>query len=466
MQNNKVFILLPDGVGLRNFAYSGFYEAGKQEGLNFVFWNNTPFDLKGLGLPEIKIGNSKTHPVTEIYKKAKVQVELNLNIKKSNDPIYNSYRFPFPYTSLKNTIKISAIRFLAATHSSNSGLLKIRNRLKKEERKTLYYHQSVETLQKEKPAMVFCTNQRHVVTIAPLLAAQDLGIPTAAFIYSWDNLPKATLVVETDCYFVWSDFMKKELLYYYPYIKEEQIIITGTPQFEMHFKADKRLSREAFFSQNGLDINKKYLCFSGDDSTTSPDDPAYLEDVAKAVQELNKRDLNLGILFRRCPVDFSDRYDAVLEKYADIIVPVNPLWKPLASEWNAILPTKEDDDLFSNIAEHCEMVLNLGSSTVFDFAAHNKPCGYFRYNQKEQLDPKWSIFKCYKFIHFRSMPSSDAVFWLDSAEEMPQKIASMLTEKSNIVLDNAKKWFEKINQHPPQEASSRILKAINKIIKK
>jgi hypothetical protein len=37
-----------------------------------------------------------------------------------------------------------------------------------------------------------------------LLAAQQLGIPTATFIFSWDNLPKATMVVETD-YYVWSD---------------------------------------------------------------------------------------------------------------------------------------------------------------------------------------------------------------------------------------------------------------------
>jgi hypothetical protein len=34
-----------------------------------------------------------------------------------------------------------------------------------------------------------------------LLAAQQLGIPTATFIFSWDNLPKATMVVETDYYY-------------------------------------------------------------------------------------------------------------------------------------------------------------------------------------------------------------------------------------------------------------------------
>jgi hypothetical protein len=57
------------------------------------------------------------------------------------------------------------------------------------------------------------------LAVAPLLAAQDLGIPTATFIFSWDNLPKATMVVEANYYFVWSHHMKRELLLYYPNIE-------------------------------------------------------------------------------------------------------------------------------------------------------------------------------------------------------------------------------------------------------
>ena len=71
------------------------------------------------------------------------------------------------------------------------------------------------------------------------------------------------------------------------------------------------LSRTAFFSKYDLDPVKKYICFTGDDITTSPDDPLYLEDAAQAILELNKGDFHLGLIFRRCPVDFSNRYDSV-----------------------------------------------------------------------------------------------------------------------------------------------------------
>jgi hypothetical protein len=463
MSNPKIFILLPDGIGLRNFAYSSFYEIGKTEGFDVVFWNNTPFPLSDLGFQEIKIEDAKPNPLTDIYKNIKIQAELNLNIKKTKDKVYNTYRFPFSYSTVKTAIKSIVIQVLTGFYDTEKGLQKIRKKMNHYERKTIFYKQSLETLQKENPSLVFCTNQRPVLAIAPLLAAQDLGIPTGTFIFSWDNLPKATMVVETDYYFVWSTHMKEELLFYYPNIKEETIFITGTPQFEMHFDKNKILSRELFCNQNKLDVNKKYICFSGDDSVTSPDDPQYLEDLVNAVSVLNERGWNLGIIFRRCPVDFSNRYDSVLANYNELIVEIRPLWKPLSNAWNAILPTKEDGELLSNMAEHCELVVNIGSTTIFDFLTHKKPCGYFRYNQKTQNNKNWDIFECYRFVHFRSMPNEAAVIWFNDTEDITIKIENAL-RNPQTTLNHARDWFKVINQHPPQDASKRIWDSIKTII--
>ena len=465
MQNNKIVILLPDGIGLRNFAYSDFQAIGVQENFDVVYWNNTPFDLTQLGFKEIKIKNSKSHPLTETYKNARKQIELNLNIRRTKDAVYNTYRFPFSYATTVKAIKSSVTQFLSITHSSTFGLKRVRHKIKQEERKTLYYHQCLETLQKEMPAMVFCTNQRPMTAIAPLLAAQELGIPSATFIFSWDNLPKATMVVETDYYFVWSDLMKKELLFYYPYIKEEQIFVTGTPQFESHFDTNKLLSKKVFFKQNDLDLDKKYICYSGDDVTTCPDDPKYLEDVAKAIRELNKKEHSLGIVFRRCPVDFSNRYDEVLENYKEVITPIAPLWKKIGNGWNTVLPTQNDIDVQMNTIAHTELVVNLGSSMVFDYIAHNKPCAFVNYDVVSKKLSDWSVKKIYNYVHFRSMPDNNAVLWIDNPEAIAGIIENAITTNS-LVLENAQEWFEIINQHPPQEASKRIWEAIKIIISK
>lgn len=463
MLNKKIFILLPDGVGLRNFAFSNFFKFGLQQNFQITYWNNTPFDLTTLGFNEVKIKNAKANPLTDSYKNARKHIELNLSIQIENDKVYDTYRFPFSYKKLKPAIKSLLSRFLIAAYSSDKGLKKIREKIKKLEQTGNYYKHCLDTLQLEKPDMVFCTNQRPVLAIAPLLAAQKLGIPTATFIFSWDNLPKATMVVETDFYFVWSEHMKKELLHYYPDIQENQIFVTGTPQFESHFETNTTISKEQFFEEHKLDLKKKYVCYSGDDFTTCPDDPQYLSDVADAVRELNNKGNSIAIVFRRCPVDFSNRYDLVLEKNKDIITPIVPLWKKVGEEWNTILPTKEDLELQINTIKHTEMVLNLGSSMVFDYAAHNKPCAFINYDVADKVDKDWSVSKIYQYVHFRSMPNKNVVLWLNSPEDIKQKIKLGL-EQSAQTIENAQKWFEIINQHPPENVSDRIWKAIKKIV--
>ncbi len=463
MNNKKIFILIPDGIGLRNFAYSKFVSIGTSLGYKNIFWNSTPFDLTSLGFEEIKIENQKTHWLTDVLKNAKKHVELNLFINQSRDLTYDGYRFPFESKTFKSFLKNTVTQIIIKFQSTPDGLLKIRQTIKNKERSTPYYLKCKETLQAENPALVFCTNQRPVLAVAPILAAQDLGIPTATFIFSWDNLPKATMVIETDFYFVWSELMKQQLLYYYPYISEKQIIISGTPQFENHFDVDNLLSKEVFFKKYNLNLNKKYLCFSGDDVTTSPDDPKYLDDFANAVTTLNSKGYNLGIIFRKCPVDFSGRYNEILENHKDLIVSIDPIWENTNFAWNTILPTPEDVILLSNTIYHTEFVVNLGSSMIFDYASFNKPCAYFNYNQSKMNDKLWSIHKCYKYIHFRSMPSKEVVVWLNNSTEIASKIESLL-KNNEVVVKQSKKWFQIINQHPPDNASRRIWEGVTKII--
>ena len=460
MNKKKVFVLLPDGVGLRNFAYSNFYEIGK----NFhdiVFWNNTPFDLSELNYPEIKFEKPILHPFTDVFKNGVIQASLTKNIKIEKDQVYDTYRFKSKTVGLKNKIKNTVVSFLNSNYSNQKSILSLRNRINKLERSTTYYKDCRATLEREKPDFIFCTNQRPVVAIAPLLAAKDLKIPTATFIFSWDNLPKATMVVQTDFYFVWSQHMKNELLHYHPEIQENQIKITGTPQFESHYDDNNFIEREVFFKIHNLDTNKKYICYSGDDITTCPDDEVYLNDVAKAVSELNRNGHNLGIIFRRSPVDFSTRYDSVLKEFKNIIVPINPDWRKIGEGWNTILPTPNDNSLLVNTIRHSELVINLGSSMVFDFAIFNKPCLYINYDVENKKYKNWSVKKIYQFVHFRSMTSREAVGWISDSQSIASVIEKNLSKKQNI---EATKWFEKITCQPANLASDRIWKSINSII--
>ncbi|GLB52051.1 hypothetical protein NBRC110019_10900 [Neptunitalea chrysea] len=461
----KVFVLFPDGIGLRNFALTNFKEEGEKQGIDVCYWNNTNFSIKDrLGYNEVVIEDQTIHSLTPIYSRARKRTELNVWTKKLSDAVYQMYKFPLSINGLNNKIKSGLIRLLIGLKSSERGVVSIREKIKQLERSTSKYKYCKQQLEEHRPVAVMSTSQRATQAIAPLLAAKDLGIPTITFIYSWDNVPKAMLVVETDYYYVWSDHMKSELLQYYPFIKEEQVVVTGTPQFGPHFDESLVVPRETFFAEHNLDIEKKYICFSGDDETTSPLDQYYLEDLAKAVRGLNGEGYNLGIIYRKCPVDFTDRYQKVIDGYTDVITVIDPIWEQIGSSWNEIAPSKEDFAMLVNVCKHTELVTNVCSSTVFDFVAHDKPCIYYNYEQPQLKKGIRDIGQNYHYVHFRSMPSKDAVLWALNKEELKDRVKSVLDGEVNPV-PVTKQWFSVIVGNTPTEACENIWKSINQLIK-
>jgi len=465
LSKKKVFVFFPDGVGLRNFAFTDFKKIGEQKGIDITYWNNTIFSLKdNLGFNEVKIEDHSAHPLLPIYSRARKRAELNVSRDKFNDKVYPTYKFPFNYKGIKNSLKSLYTKWLIGLYSSEKGVVKLRKKINKLECSTSKYTYCKAQLEQHKPDLVFCTTQRATQSISALLAAKDLGIPTVAFVYSWDNVPKAMQVVETDYYFVWSDLMKEQVLQYYPFVKAEQVFVTGTPQFEPHYDESLKQSKSDFFKEYNLDLNKKYICYSGDDETTSPLDQFYLEDLANAVRSLNNKGENLGIIYRKCPVDFTTRYDAVIEANKDIIKVLDPIWKQVGSQWNQVLPTPEDFKMLYNVCEHSEFVTNVCSSTVFDFVAHNKPCIYYNYEQPQLKKGIRDIRQNYKYVHFRSMPSDKAAIFCTDKNDLETLVKQILDGQLTNV-NECKKWYKIVVGKWPKKASENIWETINSILK-
>ena len=88
----------------------------------------------------------------------------------------------------------------------------------------------------------------------PNLVAKRMGIKTAAFVFSWDNLTsRSRIFVPYDFYLMWNEQMKAQLLAQYPFLQAEQVLVTGTPQFDFHFKPELRLSRDELCQRIGLE---------------------------------------------------------------------------------------------------------------------------------------------------------------------------------------------------------------------
>lgn len=465
MSKKKLLILIPDGVGLRNFAFSNFKENANKADLEVLFWNNTNFDLTTLGLNEIKTPKPKHHFLTDILKRVKIDIYIDWYTVTFGELAFQDYKFKLPQPKTFNdwvkTILFKGFKKYFGLNKKE----KIQPVMSLLEERTTYFQECIRQLEKINPDFVFCSNQRPITAIAPIQAAKFLNIPTGTFIFSWDNLPKATMVIEPNYFFVWSEFMKKELVKYNPHIQESNIFITGTPQFEIYTNQGLLAQKESFAKKFSLSTDVKYICFSGDDHTTSPFDEYYLRDLAQAVQQINQES-NWGrieILFRRCPVDKSARYNEVLGQFSDLITSVDPDWQQLGQQWNQIMPMPSDQALLVNTVQHSLMVFNVGSSMVFDFYALGKPCCYFNYDPIGGNPEQWTIKRLNNFIHFRSMPDKSAVLWVDQKEDIKMRILNYLDQPLSWDNKSTGLWFETIINQPISDASKNICSSISSL---
>jgi len=455
MSSEKVYILLPDGVGLRNYIYTDFLEHGEA-----IVW--TPLEYLDPAIPQRRLPDFSLVKSTDTFKSALIRANIFRNYRRTGNPSYLDYLFP-PSGGFKNRVKHSIIDLLAKSHTAPKRIERLHRRYLDSLRRSSYYRESLRQLESERPAFVFCTHQRMLNAAAPVLAARDLGIPTGTFIFSWDNLPKGNLSVPAEHLFVWSDYMKREAMEYFPQYAAEHIHVVGTPQFIPYTDESLRESRKSFCGHYNLDPEARIICFSGDDVTTSPHDPLYLRDTAEAVRRLNTcGDTKYQILFRRCPVDFSGRYDRVIEEYDDVIRDVPPLWrKPEGLQsWNAVVPTPEDVKLLVNTVLHSDTAINIGSTIAHDFACLGKTSCYINYNVVKNNE--WDIHKIYRFVHFQSMNELDPVYWANSSEAIDETLVDAIEDRKRK-REDARRWLERIALHPLSDANRRIWQKITEL---
>ncbi|NRB59405.1 MAG: hypothetical protein HRU50_05600 [Winogradskyella sp.] len=441
MKKKKIIFVVPDGTGIRNYLFS--------ELISYLLKSNTELLIYHV---------LSKDAITEVEQLHNIKLTTKQLPKYSETLQQKFLRESICYARLLFYVKLEDNPTLLATwkkthtgkkkwfyklvefygiikHKSYSKILKLEEKYQKSIETSIV--NELEFLKQYKPDAIFCTHQRAINAVPVFKAAEVLGIKTIGAIYSWDNLPKARLAIKTSKYLVWSEHMKNEFKKYYPEISQDNVIITGTPQFSLYENANI-LERVTFFKHNNLDTNRFTICFSGDDVRTSPNDPNYLEHLAQSINSSDYKD-KVQIVFRRSPVDVSGRYDEIVNKYEHLIIPIEPVWSNTKKQWTQIYPIYDDVNLLANICKHCDLVINLGSTMAHDFTYFNNASAYLNYDVKPAEN--WSVKTIYKYQHFRSMPHKDVVYWINSKEDFIPLIEKVMQDNSS----KGKEWFKVIN---------------------
>ena len=216
-KKNKILLLFPDGVGIRNYLYSDVVQHLKKDAV-LVIWSPLPEaafeEVKTLHDLQFEFKQIVLQPeniVTRIFRESATFGRLIVNSKKTKNPtILTNWNYQPKSLKLKLLNKVAM--------SIGTWASKEYNRILKLEQKAqnnwnrLFITKYKNDLSVLNLSSIFIAHQRVAGLMPICIAAKELGIPRVSAIYSWDNLPKARLAVQADKYIVWSDYMKEEML--------------------------------------------------------------------------------------------------------------------------------------------------------------------------------------------------------------------------------------------------------------
>ena len=460
MKTFRFLIIIPNGVGIRNFFCTRFIDLLLESGRVCV-WHAlaeedlAPFRARWDGEVEWKELPAIRDGVFErLTRQAKIHAQLFWQLRIDPATPIQPRR---PASRVPARLMESAAKTLGRLAAGPRRIVwldRLHQTLAARASHTRVFER---VLAEERPDAVFCGHQKALRAVPAMLAARRLGIPTATFIYSWDNLPKGRMPVSADRYFVWSDFMRRELLALYPDVSPGRVQVVGTPQFESYHDASLIEPRERFLAGLGLDPGRPVVCFSGDDELTSPHDPVYLADLAEAMRSVpgNARP---QILFRRSPVDRSARYDGVLARFPEIAVS-DPLWRADgAGDWSQIVPTRDDVALLVNVVCHSDLVINVGSTMAMDFAAFDKPAIFIAYDPPSP-DAHWSFENIYRLPHFKTTHQLQPVHWARSRKDLRSVVLHALAHPEEKA-EARRRWLHLHVEQPMDLASQRLSDAL------
>lgn len=464
----RILLIVPDGVGVRNYIYSSFIDELQARGDEVIIYHQ----ISNGAIAEIKsvqknISIIRRIPIyTESYtarllRESTTYGRILINKKRLDNETILSFWTKKPANKKQKLLyTVSEIIGKQLSKSYNL-LLNFEEKFRTEVSKNNVITEIERDFLDIKPDYILSLHQRAPITAPVVEVAKKLNIKCATVIFSWDNVPKARLVTRYDNYFVWSQLMKDELLLLYPEISSENVNIVGSPQFEFYFKGEFKLSKEEFFTRHGLDPKKKTVCFSSND-LSSPYEDLYFQDVCEQVNTIAAIN-RPQILLRKCPVDKSSRFDKTIEKYREFLFPIDPDWRSdieMNNQYASIYPAYNDISLLVNTSFHADLVINLGSTMAHDFAVYDKPCLYLNYNPIENSNFK--VEEVYNFQHFKSLKDLDAVVWINSKEEISNKIVAVLRNPTKFATEK-KIWMERIVRHPLQQNSSTLANYIEQL---
>jgi hypothetical protein len=418
-----VLVILPRGESIRNFVYTGMLdELGKCVDIDVLSVTSNSGVKQRL--------NDNCHSVHELretheHRLVRFQREI-LDMAHGrwiwSEAAKERWRLrDMEATAASARVKRMAKKLVCYPFANRAGLgllSKTENLSSQLLRTTDYYERLLLSL---KPSLVFNGSHVHSRNSEPVIrAAERLGIPTAAFIFSWDNLTSQGRIIPAyDYYLVWNEDLRNQLLNIYGSIRPQQIFVTGTPQFDFHFRPEYRWTRKEFCDRVGADPARPIVLYTTGMPNHMPGETVIVEQIAEMLREMPA----LGapqLLVRVYPKDASGRFESVKRRNPDVLFPVIP-W-----EANWLTPLFEDSYLLTNMLGHAAVGINVASTISLELCMFDKPVINVGYNPPEIDKSVVDYARYYEFDHYRPIVDTGAVAVARSENDLREMLVDAL----------------------------------------
>lgn len=280
-----------------------------------------------------------------------------------------------------------------------------------------------------KPDLVFCGSHIHGEgAYHPVQAANHLGIPAATFIFSWDNLTtQGRIIPKYQHFMVWNSKMKTQLLEIYPDVTDEQITVTGTPQFDFYNRSEFFWTKREFCERMGLVPDRPIILYTTAFPSVFPAEAGHLEAIIHILEEYPVA-TRPQLLVRVYAKDDQGTFDKHIEKYRnskDVIFP--------ATKWNPEWYTPQYQDLFdlTNMIRHADMGINGASTISLELCMFDKPVinlGFDPPGSNLPFVQRWS--RHIEFDHYRPVVEAEAVMVARTVDDVRDMIRRGLSYPS------------------------------------
>lgn len=435
--NRKILFILNHSIHVRNFIASGIVSRFCEQGYKPIVLLDS-VSAKHLG----EINQFEAIELESVYFPSKFKLwvrglirEMSLVSRLKLNQTYETKIDHAKKKSIKAKVKYLIIEFLSQFIQLEKFAVRLESFFK-------VPNACVEFLESHQIDDVFYASIIHDEDqyLDFLKAAKFLGIRRTCAVSSWDNLTsKGFFVVPPDRLLVWGKLDKENAISEHNF-KEDQVFVTGAPQFDQYFDDAIVYSREKFFNERGLNPNSSLVLFAGTTLNRLAEEPKILEALSSEISKLNK---DVIIWYRPHPRANNDQ----LESYKKIKgIYIDDQFLSQRNRGGSGYSLRGHDlNHYKFLLNSTSVVVSAFSTMVIEAALHGKPSVLISFSMDQSRTTAVSDYSKYshlkeilKWSHVvRSTSMEDLVknvcFYL---EKDPKEYEQKLKESAGNIINN------------------------------